>query len=279
MGKSNKSDFSINEADYIIRETVLQVKGAVDQLALGILDNMSDNEQTAFISKLQKDANSIYQILHQNIVEKVRTELEELYAELDSAQREVIYRLTEAVELRSKETGNHVKRVSEYCRLIATDYGLSQEEVEILTFASPMHDIGKVIIPDSILHKPGRLTTEEFDIIKTHASAGYDILKTSNRGLLKAASVVAHEHHEKFEGGGYPRGIKGEEIHIYGRIAAVADVFDALSAERAYKKAWEIEEIVSYFGEGKGKQFDPDLIDIFMNNIENFSQIRNAYKD
>jgi len=142
-----------------------------------------------------------------------------------------------------------------------------------------MHDIGKVAIPDSILNKPGRLDDEERKIMNTHAKLGYEMLKHSNRPLLKTAAIVAYEHHEKWDGTGYPNKIKGNDIHIYGRITAVADVFDALGSDRVYKKAWDDEKIFQLFKDEKGKHFDPKLIDIFFKHLEHFLTIRNQFKD
>lgn len=206
------------------------------------------------------------------------TEVINLHKELEDTQREVIYKMGEIVETRSEETGNHVKVVAEYSKLLAIKYGLSQSEAELLKHASPMHDIGKVGIPDSLLNKPSKLTCEEFEIMKTHTTVGYEILKTSNRPILKASAIVAYEHHEKWDGSGYPRGLSGHDIHIYGRITALADVFDALGSERIYKKAWKLNDILEYFKEEKGKHFDPELVDIFFNNLDEFLEIREKYK-
>ena len=182
-------------------------------------------------------------------------------------------------ETRSKETGYHVKRVAEYSKTLALLYGLNVHESEILFTASPMHDIGKVGIPDNILKKPGKLTSEEFEIMKTHADIGYNLLKGSNREVLKSAAIISKEHHEKWDGSGYPEGLSGEDIHIYGRITAVADVFDALGSARVYKAAWEDDAIFNLFRKEKGKHFDPKLIELFLENIEKFIKIRNKYRD
>lgn len=178
-----------------------------------------------------------------------------------------------------RENFGRVKRVAEYSKVLALKYGLDEKEAELLKLASPMHDIGKVGIPDSILNKPGKLTFDEFEIMKTHAQLGYDMLKYSSKPILKAASIVAYYHHEKYDGSGYPRGLKGEDIHIYGRITAIADVFDALGSDRVYKKAWEDERIFELFKEQKGKHFDPKLIDIFFENLDEIYKIRNMFKD
>jgi len=207
------------------------------------------------------------------------TELFELHREIEATQKEIVYKMGEIGESRSKETGNHVRRVAEYSKLLAVLWGLSYREAEILFTASPMHDIGKVGIPDSVLKKPGKLDEKEWEVMKTHAAAGYEILKTSDREILKAAAIVAHEHHEKYDGSGYPRGLKGENIHIYGRITAVADVFDALGSERCYKKAWEDAQVFEFFKNESGKHFDPKLVDLFFEHLDKFLAIRDKYKD
>jgi len=207
------------------------------------------------------------------------TELVALHKELEKTQKEIIYKMGEVGESRSQETGNHVKRVAEYSKLLALLAGLGEKNANLLYYASPMHDIGKVAIPDEILKKPGRLTKEEFDIMKRHSEIGYNILKSSKRPILKAAAIVAYRHHEKWDGSGYPKGLSGKKIHIFGRITAIADVFDALGSDRVYKKAWDLERILELFREEKGRHFDPELVDIFLNNIDKFKRIRDKFKD
>jgi len=207
------------------------------------------------------------------------TEVIELNDAIEETQREVIYAMGEIGETRSKETGNHVKRVAYYSHALALLYGLSHKEADKLQMASPMHDIGKVGIPDAILNAPRKLTDEEFTVMKTHASLGFDMLKNSHKPILQAAAIVTNEHHEKWNGSGYPRGISGEEIHIYGRITAIADVFDALGSERVYKEAWEIEKILALFKEQSGKHFDPTLVKLFLDNLEIFLKIRDKFQD
>ncbi|KEA64668.1 RESPONSE REGULATOR PROTEIN-CheY-like nd an HD-GYP domain [Marinobacterium lacunae] len=206
-------------------------------------------------------------------------EIERLNKEIEETQREVVFTMGAIGESRSKETGNHVRRVAEYSKLFALYYGLAEEEAELLKQASPMHDIGKVAIPDSILNKPGRLDEHEREVMNTHAQLGYEMLAYSTRPLLKLAATVAYEHHEKWDGSGYPRGLKGKDIHIGGRITALADVFDALGSERCYKNAWDDARIFELFREEKGKHFDPDLIDIFFQHIDEFLEIRDRLKD
>ena len=207
------------------------------------------------------------------------SEIITLNVEIEATQQEVIYRMGEIAESRSKETGNHVQRVAEYSRLLAQKYGLDKKESDLIGSASPMHDIGKVGIPDSILQKPSSLDDEEWMIMRTHAMIGYTILQNSTRPLLQAAAIIAKEHHEKYDGSGYPLNLRGDEIHLYARIVAVADVFDALSHDRCYKKAWEDEAIFEFFKEQRGKHFDPYITDLFLHDKEDFLAIRDSLKD
>ena len=199
--------------------------------------------------------------------------------EIINIQKDVVYTMGAIGETRSKETGNHVKRVAEYSKLLALKYGLQEDEAELLKLASPMHDIGKVGIKDEILNKPGKLTDKEFSIMKTHSSLGYNMLKNSDKPILKAAAIVAHQHHEKWNGSGYPKKLKGEDIHIFGRITAIADVFDALGSDRVYKKAWELDRIFDLFKEERGKHFDPKLVDLFFEHFDEINEIRLKYQD
>ena len=202
-----------------------------------------------------------------------------LLEEIDATQKELIHIMSIVGESRSEETGNHVKRVSAYTKLLAELYGMEAEEAQLLSEASPMHDIGKIAIPDHILNKPGPLNPEEWEIMKSHAQLGYTMLKGSTRRLLQTASTIAYEHHERYDGKGYPRRLKGEEIHIYGRIVAMVDVMDALNSKRVYKDAWREEDIFAHLLEEKGKHFDPNLVDILISNKEKFIEIRDRLKD
>jgi len=203
-------------------------------------------------------------------VDLATKEIQKLNKELHSTQKEIIHVMGTIAEEHSKETGLHIIRVANYSFLLAKLSGMDLKEAMLLRDVSPMHDIGKLGIPDAILNKPGRFTDEEFEKMKEHAEIGYNMLKHSKRELLQAAAIVAHEHHERWDGKGYPRGLKGEQIHIYGRITAIADVFDALASDRVYKKAWPLEKILKMFEEEKGKQFDPRLMKIFLDNIDKF---------
>ena len=202
-----------------------------------------------------------------------------LNEEIIKTQKEIIFLMAEIGESRSKETGNHVKRVAEISALLAKLYGMNYEEAELIKMASPMHDIGKVAIPDDILKKPGKLTDEEFDGMKNHTTIGYKLLNNSDRVIIKSSAIIAAQHHEKWNGKGYPNRLKGEEIHPYGRISAIADVFDALASPRVYKPAWEYERIKKLFLEEKGQHFDPEMIEIFLDNFDKFVEIIETYKD
>jgi PAS domain S-box-containing protein len=207
------------------------------------------------------------------------TDVLTLHEELENTQRDLIYKMGEIGETRSMETGYHVRRVAKYSQILAQYYGLSDTEIKYLVFASPMHDIGKVGIPDNILNKPAKLTVPEWKIMKTHAKIGFDLFKDSKKPLIQAAAIIAHEHHEKYDGSGYPQGLSGEEIHIYGRITALVDVFDALGSQRSYKDAWKDEDIFTYIKQERGKHFDPKLVDIFFQHLDEFLAIRNFYTE
>lgn len=209
-------------------------------------------------------------VAHENL--KLRDVIKE-------SQKELSYVIGEAVEMRSKETGSHVKRVAHFSYLLATKYGLSEYDAEMIKLASPLHDVGKVGIPDYVLNKPGKHTEEEWDIMRTHSDIGYEMLKRTDNPILKLGSVIAHQHHEKWNGQGYPLGLAGEKIDIAGRITALADVFDALGSNRCYKKAWTSDEILNLVRLQRGEHFDPELVDILLNNIDEFTAIREAFPD
>ncbi len=199
--------------------------------------------------------------------------------EIVAREREAILRLSRAAEYRDPETGAHLLRLSKYARLLARNLGLGPVELDLLEEAAPMHDIGKVGIPDNILLKPGRLDAAEMEIMRTHAQIGADILQGSASPLLQIAASIALTHHEKFDGSGYPNGLKGEQIPLYGRIIAVADVFDALTSARPYKPAWEIDRAVTLILEGAGSHFDPVCVDAFFQDWDKVMEIYHAYRD
>jgi response regulator RpfG family c-di-GMP phosphodiesterase len=197
----------------------------------------------------------------------------------DRAAQDLIVRLSRAAEYRDPETGAHIERMARYSSIIAKVIGFSPEDVERILLAAPMHDVGKVGIPDLILLKPGRLTPEEFSVMKEHAKLGFDILKGSVSPLVTLAAEIALSHHEKFDGSGYPRGLVGEAIPLAGRIVAVADVFDALTSTRPYKSAWPIEKAVDFLKEGKGGHFDPNCVEAFLSRLNEILEIRNRFHD
>lgn len=199
--------------------------------------------------------------------------------EIIETQRELVYMLGEAVEKRSKETGAHVKRVAQISRLLALACGLPEQEAELVKLAAPLHDVGKIAIPDNILNKPGKHDPEEWEIMKQHAQIGAEILSKSDRRIPQLAAIIAGQHHERWDGNGYPNGLQGEDIHIAGRIAALADVFDALGSKRCYKDPWPDEQIIELIRQESGKQFDPTLVSLLLENISEVFAIRAAYPD
>jgi len=228
-----------------------------------------------------------------NVLDEFKIELLEVYAtnialifenvifkrDIDCSQAELIYLLGDAIEIRSKETGSHVKRVSLICYDLAMLYSGDERFSTILSRAAPLHDIGKIAIPESILHKPGNFTPEEWEIMKTHAAIGGDLLASSNKAIAIAGERLARYHHENWDGSGYPEGLKGEDIPIEARIMAVADVFDALGSARSYKKAWPEDEILEYFHQQSGVKFQPELAQLLIDNFQKFLMIRNQVPD
>ena len=193
-------------------------------------------------------------------------------------EKEIALRLGRVAEYRDIETGGHIRRMSKYSELLAKLYGLDEDEVELILHASPLHDVGKVGIPDNVLLKPGRFEPEEFEIMKSHASLGAQILSGTDRfPTINTGRIIALEHHEKWDGSGYPKGKSGEDIHIFGRITAIADVFDALTHDRVYKKAWSVEQTLDYIKGEKGKSFEPRLVDLLIENIDDILEIKNKH--
>jgi response regulator RpfG family c-di-GMP phosphodiesterase len=202
-----------------------------------------------------------------------------LHQEIDLTQKEVLYTLGEFAECRTQNISRHVTRVSMLTALMGQKLGLEEEDCDLLQLAAAMHDIGKIAIPSELLEKPGPLTEEEWQIMRAHSQFGYDLLHRAKRPLLRLAAIIAHQHHERWDGMGYPQGLKGEEIHLYGRIVAITDVFDALGNRRIYKKAWPLEQIVDFFQQQRGHHFDPKLTDLLLENLEEFVEIREVYND
>ena len=245
----------------------------------GVVENRKKDGSSYFVDT------SIFPILNKEgnveefiAIRKDITEFIELNKELKDSREEILTRIGMIAETRSKETSNHVRRVAEYSKILAESYGLDEKEIDVLYNATALHDIGKVVTPDHILNKPGKLTLEEYAVMKKHATDGYNMLKDTNNKIIKAGSVIAHEHHEKWDGSGYPRGIAGKDIHIYARITAIADVFDALGSSRSYKSPWDLNTIIEFINEQSGKHFDPRLVEIFNERFDDFMFVRKKFK-
>ena len=194
-------------------------------------------------------------------------------------EQETLFALGRAAEYRDPETGAHVMRMAHYSEHIARLMGLPEDECKLILRAAPMHDIGKLGTPDHILLKPGKLEPDEFEIMKQHAVIGYRILHDSSSRVLRCGAVIAHSHHEKFDGAGYPNGLRGEDIPLHGRIVAVADVFDALTSERPYKKAWDVARSVEFLREGAGTHFDPRCVEAFLQSFNDVLAIKERFRD
>jgi putative two-component system response regulator len=231
------------------------------------------------IKKLSELARDMNDILEQQVVKKTAA-LRDALGRSQQAELEISLRLGRAAEFRDTETGMHIRRISELSYELARLAGLPDEECEIIRHASPLHDVGKIGIPDSILLKPGKLTDSEFHTMKTHSVIGAKILSDAEQfPTIKAGQIIALQHHEKWNGSGYPFGLSGTDIHIYGRIVMIVDVFDALTSERSYKKAFPLDNAVEIMRDGKGNFFDPELLDMFLGNLDRFVQIKEGLRD
>lgn len=230
------------------------------------------------ISMLEENArlvreNRLHRENLERLVEQKTTEMQQLSQEIIDTQKEIVAKLGDVIETRSNETGNHVRRVAHISSLLAVKYGFDPIEAETLRMASPLHDVGKVGIPDGILNKPGKLTDAEFEQIKTHTTIGYNMLKESKQPIIQAAAIISLQHHEYWNGGGYPQGLQGEDIHIYGRITAIADVYDALRQKREYKESWSQEKTLEFIKKNSGVMFDPKLVELFLQSIPELEEI------
>jgi len=203
----------------------------------------------------------------------------QLRENLEATQQEIAYRLSGAVETRSKETANHIRRVAHMSAAIGRAYGMSEREAEVLKHASPLHDVGKVAIPDHVLNKPGKHSPEEWEVMKTHAQLGHDLLSGSDQEILQIGGLIALEHHERWDGDGYPHRKSGQDISPHGRIVAAIDVFDALGSQRCYKDAWPMERIIDLLRAESGRHFDPEIIDLMLTRMGDLVAIRELYPD
>jgi putative two-component system response regulator len=220
---------------------------------------------------------AVHGALRRRELEIERRRLRELKEK--ALQEETIHRLAAAAELRDEETGQHVVRMAEYTAIVAREFGLPEERLELIRLASPLHDIGKIGIPDAILRKPGKLTLEERRVMETHAQIGHEVLAGSEAELLRLAALLALTHHERYDGGGYPRGLRGEEIPLEGRIIAVADFFDALTSDRVYRAALPIGEAVAMMEAERGRHFDPGVLDAFLRSLEAIKLVHEQLRD
>lgn len=250
-------------------------------LMMGARDFISKPfDRTELIMRVNNllDAHLAHRMIHEQkgVLEEI---VDERTKELKQTQLQMVRRLGMAAEYKDEETGNHILRMSYICSLLAEAIGWSKQEVDVLLNASPMHDIGKIGVPDKILLKPGKLDPEEWEIMKSHADIGRKLLEGDDCPLISMARDIAHTHHEKWDGSGYPRGLAGAAIPESGRIVALADVFDALTSARPYKAPWSIAEAIEYIEENRGKHFDPRLVDVFLENLGEIRAIRIRYSD
>ncbi len=212
--------------------------------------------------------NTSLDVMESNLIEKLQI--------IEQTQVEVIIRLGKAAEFRDDETGKHIERIADYVNLITEKLGMNREQRIMMQYAAPMHDVGKIGIPDGVLMKTGKLTVHEFKIIKLHTVIGNKILSGTTLPLLELAKEIAISHHERWDGDGYPMGLKGSDIPISGRIVAITDVFDALTSKRVYKEAWPIEQALEYLRDMRGKQFDPDIVDAFFAVVDQITNVRQS---
>lgn len=212
-------------------------------------------------------------------VAKRTEQLRHAFEKVKKASLDTIYRLSRAAEYKDEDTGAHILRMSNYSAAVARKMGLIDKVVETLLYAAPMHDVGKIGIPDRILLKPGKLDSDEWDVMRQHTSFGAQILEGADSGFLRLAEVIALTHHEQWDGSGYPRGLKGKKIPLVGRIVAIADVFDALTTKRPYKEPFSLEKSYAIIREGSGGHFDPDVVNAFFAVENEILQIKEKYKD
>lgn len=229
--------------------------------------------------KLADFAKDMNQVLEREVIKKT-AELKNALNLSIEAEYEISIRLGRAAEFRDKETGMHIRRISEMSKHLGALAGFGEDKCEVLHKASALHDIGKIGIPDQILLKPGKLDADEFEMMKRHTSIGGDILADASRySSLSTGAIIALQHHEKWDGTGYPQGLKGNNIHEFARVVSIVDVFDALTSERPYKKPFSLDETVSIMEEGRAVFFDPDLLALFLQNLDSFVILKETYKD
>ena len=248
---------------------------------LGVNDFLSKPVNEVVLKARVLNLLSNYQnsLLIEDRAKLLEYEIEKATSALITREHETLNILGKLAEYKDPETASHVSRVAHYSKLLARECGLDKEDQELLFYASPFHDLGKIGIEDKILLKPGKLDYDEFEIMKTHATIGYDILQDSQSEYLQAGAIIALNHHEKYDGSGYPKNLRGEEIHIFGRIVAVADVFDALTSIRPYKRAWSFDEAIIFLEKESAKHFDPIIVTHFINKIDEVKKIYTLFKE
>lgn len=255
-------------------------QGAVDYLVKPFNINLLKARiHSALADKRLRDQEVTYRIQIEEYTLKLEERVRERTKIIQDTRLEVVRRLGKAAEYRDNETGLHVIRMSHFSTILGRASGMNNNECELLLNASPMHDVGKIAIPDNVLLKPGKLDKDEWEIMKTHAALGAGILSGQNFGMLKLAETIALTHHEKWDGSGYPKGLSGEDIPIESRIVAIADVFDALTSVRPYKKAWSVEDAVKLIESESGKHFDPKLVPPFLKTLPEMIKIKEEFAE
>jgi response regulator RpfG family c-di-GMP phosphodiesterase len=281
LNKEWDTDILPAEVKSAIIDTLKHKKSTVTEDVFIGYYHTDENTQSVLYTRFHEEHNSLQDEILKLFAANITLIFQNLHSRehIQETQIELLLVLGDAIEQRSKETGSHVRRVALMCELMALKLGQSSEYAEILRHASPLHDIGKIGIPEAILHKPGKLDTDEWETMKTHAQMGYDLLKDSTRTIAKMGARIALSHHEHWDGNGYPNALKGEAIPLEGRIVALIDVIDALGSERSYKKPWQENDIIQYIRERSGKQFDPRMVDAALELFDNFREIRHNLPD
>jgi putative two-component system response regulator len=259
--------------------------GAVDYISLPfVAQEVITRVKTHLSAQVlvdQKELKAIDSSVHEQIDNKLSDRFEEIFEEHRQrgvSQQDIIFTLCSLMEKRSHEKTVHVRRIADVSYLLALLLGFNDDEASLLKMAAPLHDVGNLAVPDRVLSKPDELTMEEFEMVEKHTQFGFDMLKSSQEPILKLAAIISQQHHEKYNGSGYPQGLRADEIHIFARIVALADVFDTLSEDRVYGKAWDDNEIERYIEKERGNHFDPTLVDIFLRHKDRFFELRSKQK-
>ncbi|ACJ28191.1 Response regulator receiver:Metal-dependent phosphohydrolase, HD subdomain protein [Shewanella piezotolerans WP3] len=269
-----KSDHTTRHIPIIFVTAKITAEDELKGLELGAVDYITKPFNPPIVQQRVKTQLALF-----NQSRELAIKVKQKTAELAATQLKVIQKLGRAAEYKDNETGMHVIRMSHYTHILAKAAGMCEADADMLMAASPMHDIGKIGISDAILRKPGKLTDDEFKEMKKHAEIGAEIIGENESELLKMAKIVAISHHEKWNGTGYPYGLKGEDIPRIGRIVAIADVFDALTCERPYKRAWSVEEAIAHLQQQAGEHFDPQLVPLFLEHMDEITKIMQSFKD